>query len=270
VERISSRQNPVVKRFRAVALSSPSSGDVLLDGEHLLEEALASNMAIDVAVFAERHLDNSSGHLAGLARRIGATGARVVAVADDVLAAMSPVREPSGAVAIARVRSADLESVFAKADEQPLVVVLAGLQDPGNVGAIVRSGLAFGATAVVTTEGTASPFGWKALRGAMGATFRVPVAASFPLQEIISAAHAARVPLVATMPRGGTPLPDVKLRRACAVAFGAEGTGLPDAAIVAADVTISIPVRGPVESLNVATAASLVLYEASRQRADRR
>jgi TrmH family RNA methyltransferase len=223
-------------------------------------------MAIDVAVFAERHLDNSSGHLAGLARRIGATGARVVAVADDVLAAMSPVREPSGAVAIAGVRSADLESVFAKADEQPLVVVLAGLQDPGNVGAVIRAAAAFGASGVVAIEGSANPFGWKALRGAMGGTFRIPVAARGTMSEVIAAAQKKDVRLVAAVPRGGTPLPQLNFHMPTAVILGSEGGGLPAELLRAMHEAVTIPMQTPVESLNVAVAAALILYEAMRQR----
>src|SRR4029079_17114261 len=92
------------------------------------------------------------------------------------MAAMSPVQQPSGVIAIARARPTDVRVVMAAGATLPLVLVLAGLQDPGNVGAIVRTAAAFGASGVVAIEGSANPFGWKALRGAMGGTFRLALA----------------------------------------------------------------------------------------------
>lgn len=271
LERIESRQNAVVKRFRALAREAAGSGgNVLLDGEHLLEEALAAGIPVDVAAFSQRHLDGSPSRLAALAERTRASGARVLSAPDDVFAAVSPVRQPSGVAAIARLASADLASLFTKGVAAPLVLVIAGVQDPGNVGAIVRSAAAFGATGVVSTDGSASPFGWKALRGAMGGTFRVPVASGVSIDSVLAAARAANVGLVAAVPSGGTPLPAARLEGGCAIVVGAEGAGVPDAAIAAASVRLTIPVRARVESLNVATAAALILYEASRQRENRR
>ena len=261
----------MVKRFRALARDVPgSSGDVLLDGEHLLEEALASGHPIEIAVFSRKRLEGSRTRLAALAERARASGARVAIAADDVFAALSPVRQPSGVAAIARMESADLALVFRGRVERPLVLVIAGVQDPGNVGAIIRSSAAFGATGVVTTTGAASPFGWKALRGAMGGTFRVPVAAGSPIENVVAAAQAAGIAIVAAVPAGGTPLPAARLDGGCAIVVGAEGAGLPDAAIAAATIRLTIPMRAPVDSLNVATAAALILYEASRQREQHR
>ena len=270
LERIESRQHAVVKRFRTLARAAAGSGgDVLLDGEHLLEEALAAGVSVDVAVFSHRNLDGSRSGPA-LAERTRASGARVLSARDDVFAAVSPVRQPSGVAAIARIESADLTSLFGKGGVPPLVLVVAGVQDPGNVGAIIRSAAAFGATGVVSTDGSASPFGWKALRGGMGGTFRVPVASGASIDGVLAEARAANVAVVAAVPAGGTPLPAARLDRGCAIVVGAEGAGVPDAAIAAASVRLTIPVRGPVESLNVATAAALILYEASRQRENRR
>ncbi len=265
MERITSRQNPIVKRFRALARTAPTvDGEVLLDGEHLVEEALASQVPLDVAAFSQTHLNGSQQRLAKLARRLTTAGTRIVGVSEEVLAAMSPVREPSGVVAIARIRPATLRSAFETA--RPLLLVLAGVQDPGNVGAIIRAAAAFGATAIVASAGTANPFGWKALRGAMGGTFRLPVVPSAPLDDVIAAGRRAGVPIVATTPRGGTPLPAARLDGGCAIVLGGEGAGIPDAVLAAAAVRLTIPMQAPVESLNVATAAALVLYEAARQR----
>jgi TrmH family RNA methyltransferase len=266
VERITSRQNAIVKRFRELARASggAKSGELLLDGAHLLEEALACGVPVEVAAFSDREVGTARSPLARMASDVKKHGGRVLTVSDHVLAAMSPVQHPSGVVAIAHTRPPDLRAAFAGAPQ--LVLVLAGLQDPGNVGAIVRTAAACGASGLVTIEGSANPFGWKALRGAMGGTFRVPVAARGTLHDVIAAARDADVRLIAASPRGGTPLPRVDLRGPTAIVLGGEGAGISEEALAAVSETVTIPMRPPVESLNVAIAAALMLYEASRQR----
>jgi len=279
MERISSRQNAIVKRFRDLARTTrPAKADaepfaragisteILLDGEHLLQEALLCDVPIEIAVFSDRLLNNVLSPVARLAREVEARGARVLTGSDPVLAAMSPVQHPSGVVAIARARAADVRVVMATVTDLPLVLVLAGLQDPGNVGAIVRAAAAFGASGVVAIEGSANPFSWKALRGAMGGTFRLPIAARGSLSEVVASAHELGVRLVAAVPRGGTPLPKLDLREPTAIVLGGEGAGVPQTTMAAVQETVTIPMKAPIESLNVAIAAALVLYEATRQR----
>lgn len=281
MERISSRQNAIVKRFRDLARARareprddrPTRGgpaaaalDVLLDGEHLVQEALACDIPVEIAAFSGRQLGNAFSPLAAIARAVEKRGGRVLAVTDQVLAAMSPVQHPAAVVAIGRARPVDVRVVMSAVSDVPLVLVLAGLQDPGNVGATVRAAAAFGASGVVAIDGSASPFGWKALRGGMGGTFRVPIATRATLPEVIAAAKAQQLRLVAAVPRGGTPLPDVDLRTPSAIVLGGEGAGVAPATISAAHETISIPMYAPVESLNVAVAAAVILYEAMRQR----
>jgi RNA methyltransferase, TrmH family len=264
VERISSRHNPLVQRFRGLARGTGTPGDdamMLLDGQHLVEEALASGVTIDTIAFAERHLP---GRLETLAARAAAGGVRRVVVTDQVLAAISPVQQPSGVVAIGTRRTAALDDVFAKGPQ--LILLLAEIQDPGNVGAIIRTAEACGATGLVPSEATADPLGWKALRGGMGSTFRLPVAARQPLEEVARRAKNAGVRVLSAVPRGGTPLPDCDLRGPSAILLGGEGPGLPETLVRLADAHVTIPMRPPVESLNVAIAAALLLYEASRQR----
>ena len=277
MERISSRQNAIVKRFRDLARSSRGSAradhtvatvttDILLDGEHLVQEALASNIPIEMAAFSDRQLADPRSPIARIAIEVQQRGGRVLSVGDHVLAAMSPVQHPSGVVAIASASPADVRLAMSAAADPPLVLVLAGVQDPGNVGAIVRAAAAFGASSVVALDGSANPVGWKALRGAMGGTFRLPVASRATLPQVMAAAQEYHVRLVAAVPRGGTPLPSLDLRPPTAILFGAEGAGLPPTAMTAVGETVTIPMRKPVESLNVAVASALVLYEAMRQR----
>lgn len=279
MERISSRQNAVVKRFRELARTPRAAGgdhghaarpghaaEVLLDGEHLVHEALACDIAVEVAAFADKVLAHPRSPLSRIARDVKKRGGRVLAVSDDVLAAMSPVQQPSGVVAIGRARPADLRVVMSSAAHVALVVVLDGLQDPGNVGAIIRAAAAFGATGVVTIDGSANPFGWKALRGGMGGTFRVPVAARASLSDVLAAAQEQGVRVVAAVPRGGTSLPGLDLRTPTAILLGGEGAGVSPDAISAVHQTVTIPMGAPMESLNVAVAAAVILYEAMRQR----
>jgi RNA methyltransferase, TrmH family len=264
MERISSRQNPVVKRFREVRRGG-SREWMLLDGEHLIEEALSSGVRIDVAAFGD---GLTEGRLAPLAARVAGAGTTTIAVTDPVLAAMSPVRQPSGVVAIAERRPATIDEVLER--KPPMILMLSEVQDPGNVGAIIRAAEACGATGLVTGERTADPFGWKALRGAMGSTFRLPVASGYSLADAVGQARAAGLRVFATAARDGTPLAACDLRGPSAILFGGEGPGLPQDLLEASDERLTIPMQPPVESLNVAIAAALVLYEAARQRESNR
>src|SRR6478672_10538664 len=133
MERIASRQNPLVRRFRALATDGPTGGAVLLDGAHLLDEALRSRVPIEIVAVADRRAPEQD----RLLQSARDAGARIVHVADPVLDAISPVRRPSGVVAIATLAPSSLDACLA---ERPaLAIVLAGVQDAGNVGAAIRA-----------------------------------------------------------------------------------------------------------------------------------
>jgi TrmH family RNA methyltransferase len=259
MERISSRQNPIVKRFRAV-LERPSD-NMLLEGAHLLEEALTAALPIEIVAMSDTVAASVAAVLGGRAER---AGARLVHVTDTVLAALSPVRQPSGVVAIGRRPGTTLDATLEQAPQ--MVIILSAVQDPGNVGAIIRAADACGATGIVAAEGTADPFGWKSLRGSMGSAFRVPVATRQPVHAAVAAARDRGIRVYAAVPRDGTPLPQCQLAGPCAVLLGGEGGGLAAELVALADDRLTIPMRAPVESLNVATAAALVAYECRRQR----
>lgn len=258
---MTSRQNGIVRRFREVAREGRLDDEALLDGAHLVADALGSGVTLEVVVFtvdlAER--------LAPLAVQCAAAGARVLTVSEKLMATMSPVRQPSGLVAIARLPARTLGEVLATTPQ--LILLLDRVQDPGNVGAIVRAAEGCGATAVIAGRGTADPFGWKALRGSMGSAFRMPIAVVESLVIAVATARAHGIRIIATTPRGGTPLQRADLTGPAALLFGGEGSGLPGEMIGAADEALTIEMRPPVESLNVSVAAALVLYQASRQRA---
>ena len=142
---------------------------------------------------------------------------------------------------------------------------LVDVQDPGNVGAVIRAADALGASGVAALDGTAHPGGWKALRGAMGSTFRVPVARE-QTDRAMGEMRRAGLRIVATVAASGTPLDRLDLRGPICLLLGNEGAGLPDSLSAGADERVTIPMRAGAESLNVAVTASLLLYEARRQR----
>lgn len=264
MKRITSRHHPLVARCRALARAGGDAGGlVLLDGAHLVEEAQSAGLPIETAAVSDGYLERQGG--SQLAARLAQCSAEVVTVSDHVMEAISPVSTPSGIVAIARRPLASLAEVFASPHQ--LVLMGADIQDPGNVGAMARAAEAAGATGFVLCGASASPLGWKALRGSMGSLLRLPTASTAVWRDAIAAARTAGATVMATSPRATLTLYEVDLRTPVAFLLGGEGPGLPEEAIEHADLTLSIPMRGPVESLNVSVAAALLVFEAARQRA---
>ena len=264
MRRIASRQNTIVARFRAAARGEPD-GVMLLDGAHLVLEAVAARVVIQEAAVTAEALESPSGDITrDIVRALEAGAVDVVSVTAPVMAALSPVRSPSPVVALARRPDAAAARPFRP--EPPLVVIALDVQDPGNVGAIIRVAEAGGATGVIAAAGSADPFGWKALRGSMGSTLRLPVARAADARAATAMAREHGCRVLATAPRHGQSLFDADFRGPTAVLIGGEGPGLPRDILAAADGLITIPMAPPVESLNAAVTAGLIVYEARRQR----
>jgi TrmH family RNA methyltransferase len=258
---ITSRQNPLVARFRDAARGD--AGEViLLDGAHLVADAIAAGVAIELAAVtpAARERTDVQPLLAALAE----AGATVATVAQPVMDAISPVRSASGIAALAARPPSNADRLYPGA--RSLVAIAVDVQDPGNLGAIVRVVEAAGGTGVVSAGASANPFGWKALRGSMGSGLRLPMAAGIDADAAVADARTRGCRIVATAPRGGTPVFDVDLKGPLAVLIGGEGPGLPASLVDTADERVTIPMQAPVESLNAAVTAALILYEARRQR----
>ena len=255
---ITSRQHPIVKQFRELAHGGGPA--MLLDGWHLLTEAVAAGIPIDTVAWCGPPTSNEQTTI-DRAQRLGA---HVIEVSGSVLHALSPVNTPTGVVASAKKPRVDARALMQPAPA--LILAGVGIQDPGNAGAVIRAAAAAGATGVVVDDATADPWGWKALRASMGATFHVPVCRARTIAPAVASWRAAGVSIVAAVARGGTSMYDIDLTRPTALLIGGEGAGLPASLVSAADVRISIPMKDAVESLNVAVAAALVLYEARRQR----
>lgn len=255
------RQDAIVDRFRRAARRATSEPCVLLDGEHLIRDAVAAGVPLDTVVATRDRWQQLDALLAEIKRQ--PLPAAVYEAPSTVLDAVSPVKTPSGIVALARWTPAELEDTLA--GPAPLAVAAVDVQDPGNFGAIVRSADALGATGVISVGASADPSGWKALRGAMGSAFRLPVARE-TLDTTLAAARGAGARIYAAT-ADGTPVDRLDLRGPCLLLLGSEGLGLPDAALEESNERIAIPMRPGVNSLNVAVTAALLLYEIRRQRA---
>ena len=278
---VQSRHNARVKELRAV-LSRPAGPLIGLEGMHLVEEALRSGLEVPV-LFVRL---GSESLLDALPSALLDRVPEVLAVPEDVLNGAVTTEAPQAIAALAVPPVFRLGQVLATPDPA-LLVVLAGVQDPGNVGTILRSAEAFGAHGVLALPGTASPWNPKCLRASMGSAFRMPVVAltgpaidnaagtvthevagkAASRQAIGALRQAGVLSLAAVAPgRAAEAAHGVNLRRSVALWIGNEGSGLSPDAVGACGGSITIPCPGPVESLNAASAARVLLYEASRQR----
>jgi TrmH family RNA methyltransferase len=257
MKRITSRHNQVVARFRSVARGAEPG--ILLDGAHLVNEALPS-IRIRLAMVATKAMGRDD--IADLASRLERNGVEVCIVSEPVMAAVSQVASSSAIVAVGDRPENACARIYAGV---PLVAIACDVQDPGNLGAIVRAFEAAGGSGVVAAGRSADPFGPKALRGSMGSALRLPLGAGDPFEAVAQARrHNCRV--FAAVPRGGHSLFDVDLTGPLAVLIGSEGDGLSPDLVACADQRLTIPMQPQVESLNAAITAALVVYEARRQR----
>jgi len=263
MKQLSSRHHPLVAACRALARGGGDDDRLLLDGMHLVQDAVQAGVPLHTVAMTAHVLDTTDGR--ALIQHLGSGAAESFVVSDGMMRAMSPVAAPSGIVAIAGRPTWSVDQAFGRAPQ--LVVVGVDVQEPGNVGAIVRACEACGATGVTFCGASADPFGWKALRGSMGSALRLPVAVARTVEEVFAVARRNGVRVAATRPRGGESPRTADLRQPIAFVLGGEGPGLAASVFDAADVVISLPMREPVESLNVAVAAALLVYEAGNQRA---
>ena len=261
---ITSRHNPIVSRFRSLAdAPDPAGTHLLLDGAHLVRDALRSELFFDVVAVAASKLQSDSEE-ARLAKALAAQGVDVIEASDEVFDALSPVRTPSGIAAIVDRRASDAAAMCARDDAFLLVAI--DVQEPGNVGAVLRSAEAGGVTGAFVCGASAHPFSWKAIRGSMGSALRLPIVPAANTDAVLACLKDAGTRLVATIPRGGEDPDTMDWRGKVAIVLGGEGPGLPMGVLAQCDASVSIPMAKNVESLNVAVAAAILVYAARRSR----
>jgi TrmH family RNA methyltransferase len=267
LRRIEGRHNPLVKQLRQAFSRAEltENGDCAIDGLRIIEEAIRSGLRFSAVFFRESAQDLAE-------RLLPQIGAHVetLLLPDKLFDSLVPSESPQGVAALVRLKEFSLDDVFERLQVGP-VVVLAGLQDPGNLGTILRSAEAFGCSGVILGEGTVSLFNSKVVRGSAGSVFRLPLIhgrgkSSAKLDEISEKLRAKAIRLIATSSHKGTSLDQVDLKGRAAIFFGNEGAGLSRDIMAKMDGFISIPHTAQVESLNAGVAASIVLYEAARQR----
>ena len=234
-------------------------GAVLLETPRMVEDALAGSVPISALLVRS----SAKSKFAGLAERLSAATA-LYEVAPAVFDTLVTTETSPGLLALAEQPSWREQDLFPPGSPA-LILVLAGLQDPGNLGTILRAAEAFGATGVVLAPGTVSPYNAKALRATAGAIFRIPILRGLPAGDIVSLFRRKRVKLFATVVSGGLPPARADFSAPLAVVFGSEAAGIPPEFRSAGE-PLTIPLAPHAESLNVASAASVILYEIARQR----
>lgn len=247
---LTSAQNPRIKAIRrAIARNELTpDGFCVAEGPHLVEEARRSSRAIGALFFKER-------------TQALTTGAPVYILPASVFDQLSTTDASQGIIALVRPPEWTIEQTMPTGG---LTLVLDGIQDPGNVGAIVRAAEAFGASGTVLLKGTASPFNPKTLRASAGSLFRLPFVYGVDDSAFCNTMERKGITLYAAMPGATATLPATDLRASCAIVIGSEGRGIrPEWSARATG--IRIPTQ-TVESLNAAVAAAVILYEAWRQR----
>lgn len=265
LRRIEGRHNPLVKVLRQAFAHAERTedGDCAIEGLHVVEEAIRSGLRFRAVFFRE----SAQGVTARLMPQIGAH-VETLLLSDKIFDGAVPSDTPQGVAALVKLKEFSLDDVLERMQVGPVMVV-AGLQDPGNLGTILRSGEAFGSAGAILGEGTVSLLNSKVIRASAGSIFRQPVVVAKKAGELesISAKFRAQgVRLLATSSHKGTPLDQAKLTEPCAVFIGSEGAGLSRALTGQMDETVAIPHSPRVESLNAGVAGSIVLYEAARQR----
>jgi len=284
---VQSRQNARVRELRAAFVRSGRevSEVIGIEGEHLIAEALRSDVRLRT-VFVRRDVERRDGSLRVLDRLALPAAVPIVELTAAVFDSAVETESPQGIAALVEIPRFSLAEALtgaqgqvaadfgaqAKFGAQPLVVVAAGLQDPGNFGTLVRSAEAFGASGVIALPGTVSVWNSKALRASAGSGFRVPVIAE-KIPAAFEALRERKIPVLAAVAAGtdgkAIPCSAVDLTGPAAILIGNEGSGLSGDLLERASQRIAIPMPGGVESLNAAIAGSVLLYEAARQRGTR-
>jgi len=267
IHQVASSGNALVKLFRrALAEGTTREGWLAVEGPLQLEEAIkfAPERERDGPVVQSVLVSSAAiRKFATLVDRLPQE-AEVTEVPDRVFTEIAQTETPQGIAALVELPAYDLDAILARRDA--LLVVACGVQDPGNLGTIVRSLQAMGGSALITLLATVSPYNPKVVRSSAGAIFTLPVFRGLEAGGLAARLRAAGVTIAAADRRARQSLAEVDLRGPVAFLIGREAAGLPDELAREADLRLSIPIRAGMDSLNAATAAGIFLYEAARQR----
>jgi len=261
--KITSRDNSLLRHARAVR-DGQNPESIFAEGLRLCEEALRSQLQIEAVIYSD-HIARKD-RAASLIDQLKTVAAKSAEVSERLLASISYTKTPQGIVVLAS-RPVIGEKEFAQRQSgTPLLVILHRINNPVNLGAIVRTAETAGATGVLTTKGTTDPFSPKSLRGAMGAAFRLPVWTDVNFEQAVDWCRERSIQTICADAHADRTYTELDWQRPSALIVGAESEGLSAIEISQADESTKIPMNGLTESLNVAVATGILLYEAQRQR----
>lgn len=261
LRRIEGRHNAVVKELRAAFAHGELTPDgyCAIEGMRVLEEAIRSGLKFKAVFFRASAENRAERLLPQLAAHVD-----TLVLPDKLFASAVPSETPQGVAALVRCKTYKLDDVLTKSQSGPLVAI-AGVQDPGNLGTILRSAEAFEAGGVLLGEGTVSPFNSKVIRASAGSVFRVPLVQT-KLSGILDQMRELGLRLIATSSHKGKPLDQANLTGPLVVFIGSEGAGLSHDLLAEMTEIVAIPHSPNVESLNAGVAASILLYEVARRK----
>lgn len=259
--KITSRDNSLLRRARSVR-DGKESASIFVEGLRLCEEALASGLNIEAVIYSEEIARKErAGRLIDALEKLAKTSG---SVAEKLLESVSYTKTPQGIIVLASRPADDELSFRARQIASSLLVVMHGINNPINVGAILRTAEAAGVTGAIATKNAADPFSARALRGAMGSAFRLPVWLGAEYSDVIRWCQERAIRTICADAAASKIHTEVDWSGPCALIVGTESTGLSPDEIATADEAVRIPMKGSVESLNVAVAAGILLYEANR------
>jgi TrmH family RNA methyltransferase len=257
---IEGRHNTLVKELRAAFSHGEltSDGYCAIEGIRIIEEAIRSGLKFHAVFFSKSGENKSERLLPQLAAYV-----ETLLLPDKLFASAVPSETPQGVAALVKCRQFTLDDILTRIQTGPLLAI-AGVQDPGNLGTMLRSAEAFGACGVALGDGTANPFNSKVVRASAGSVFRIPIV-RINLPKILATLRENKLRLFATSSHKGTPVREIIFAAPLAIFIGSEGAGLSRDLISEMDEMIAVPHSPNVESLNAGVAASIVLYEVARQ-----
>ncbi|HWR38937.1 MAG TPA: RNA methyltransferase [Patescibacteria group bacterium] len=267
-----SSANPLIKKIAALKKRKyrDETGLFLVEGIRAAEEVIAADWTVETCVYSHQLLSNPRGEqLLRLVQQrypsAGTSSCRIIQVEEPLFAKLADTETPQGVLLAVQKQSAPLETLF-DGNAVPLLVVIDGVQDPGNAGTIVRAADAAGCTGIVVLKGCVDLFGAKAVRASMGSLLHIPVSEGVDPETLTALLKQHRVMLLAAAPEAAVEHYAADYRQPLALLLGNEGNGISPGMLAASNQRIRIPLLGKAESLNVAMAAAVILYEAVRQR----
>ena len=264
IDRISSRDNSILRQARAVR-DGKVDELIYVEGLRLAEEAYRSDLELEAVIVSEELLRKE--RAAEVINELSHVSKRTVSVSEKLLESISYTKTPQGIVVLAQRPEASQARLTARLETNSLLVVLHQINNPVNVGAILRTAEAAGAGGVITTSNTSDPFSPKSLRGAMGSAFRLPIWSGPSFDEVIEWCREHGISTICADAEAETDYTDLDWTKAKALLLGPESTGFSAEELIQADQRVRIPMKGMAESLNVSVAAGILLFEAARQRA---